>query len=64
MECGHTKIKKLSPSTNKMRCEENTEIGIHQRPLSAVVQGDIRTPSLFDHLDSTNRQVRTEYDGI
>jgi hypothetical protein len=35
-----------------------------QRLRSALVQGGIRTSSLFDHLDSTDRQLLTEYEAI
>jgi hypothetical protein len=42
----------------------NAEISIHQRLRSALVQGGIHTPSLFDRLDSTDRQLRAEYEAI
>jgi hypothetical protein len=42
----------------------NAETSIHQRLRSALVQGDIHTSSLFDRLDSTDRQLRTEYEAI
>jgi hypothetical protein len=43
----------------------NVETSIHQRLKSALVQGGIRTSSSsFDRLDSTDRQLRTEYEAI
>jgi hypothetical protein len=39
----------------------NAETSIHQRLRSALVQGGIHTSTLFDRLDSTDRQLRTEY---
>jgi hypothetical protein len=42
----------------------NAETSIHQCLRSALVQGDISTSSLFDRLDSTDRQLRTEYEAI
>src|SRR5690606_17606453 len=42
----------------------NAETSIHQRLRSVFVQGGIRTSSLFDRRDSTDRQPRTEYEAI
>jgi hypothetical protein len=45
-------------------CVWNVETSIHQRLRSELVQDDIRTSSLFDHLNSTDRQLHTEYEAI
>jgi hypothetical protein len=37
----------------------NAETSIHQCLRSVLVQGGIHTSSLFDRLDSTDRQLRT-----
>jgi hypothetical protein len=42
----------------------NAETSIHQRLRSALVQGGIRVSSLFGRLDSTDRQLCTEYEAI
>jgi hypothetical protein len=42
----------------------NAETSIHQRLRSAPVQGGTRVSSLFDRLNSTDRQLRTEYEAI
>jgi hypothetical protein len=42
----------------------NAETSIHQRLISAFVQGGIRISSLFNRLDSTDCQLCTEYEAI
>jgi hypothetical protein len=42
----------------------NAETNIHQRLRSALIQGGIRMSSLFDHLGSTDHQLRNEYEAI